>query len=239
MKIPKFEDLIIFENEEVIVVNKPPFFSSLDDRNGDTVNMLRMGKAYAGDVQLCHRLDKETSGSLIFAKNADSYRSISMQFEHREVNKIYHAIVDGQHRFEEVYVDLPIAIGSKGIVKIDRALGKRADTYFNTLQLFKHYTLMECRPLTGRMHQIRIHLATQRASIAGDDTYGGKPIFLSKIKRGYKLSKDQEELPIMKRFALHAKSISFKLLNGETVTVEAEYPKDFEAALSLLNKFDA
>jgi 23S rRNA pseudouridine955/2504/2580 synthase len=175
---------------------------------------------------------------LIFAKNADVYRHISMQFEHREVKKIYHAIVDGQHRFEEVYVELPIAIGSKGIVKIDRALGKRAETYFNTLQLFKHYTLMECRPLTGRMHQIRIHLATQRASIAGDDTYGGKPIFLSKIKRGYKLSKDQEELPLMKRFALHAKAVSFKLLNGEEITIEAEYPKDFDAALKLLGKFD-
>lgn len=239
MKIPKFTDLILFENDEVIVVNKPPFFSSLDDRNGDTVNMLKMGRAYADDVQLCHRLDKETSGALIFAKNPESYRSISMQFEHREIKKIYHAIVDGQHKFQDLYVDLPIAIGAKGQVRIDKAEGKRAETYFSTLELYKHFTLMECRPLTGRMHQIRIHLATQRASITGDEMYGGRPMYLSKIKRGYKISKDQEELPIMKRFALHAQSVSFKLLNGEEVTVKSEYPKDFDAAISLLNKFDS
>ncbi len=238
MKIPKFQDLILFENDEVIVVNKPPYFSSLDDRAGESTNMLRMGKQYAGDVQLCHRLDKETSGALIFAKNPDSYRSISMQFEHREVKKIYHAIVDGQHKFQDLYVDLPIAIGAKGQVRIDKAEGKRAETYFSTLELYKHYTLMECRPLTGRMHQIRIHLATQRASITGDDMYGGKPMFLSKIKRSYKQSSEETELPILKRFALHAFSVSFKLLNGEEISINAPYPKDFGVAKTQLDKFD-
>lgn len=238
MKVPVFKDLIIFENDDIIVVNKPPFISSLDDRNGDTINMLRLAKANYDDAQICHRLDRETSGALIFAKNPEAYRNVSMQFEHREVKKIYHAIADGQHRFENMEVDLPIGIGNKGVVRIDKAEGKPADTLFNTIELFKHYTLIECQPRTGRMHQIRIHLATQRASITGDGLYGGKPFYLSKIKRGYKLSKDQEELPILKRFALHAKQVSFKLMNGELVSIDAPYPKDFETGLKMLQKFD-
>lgn len=238
MKIPNFKDLLLFENDDVLVVNKPPFLSSLDDRNGDTINMLRLAKAEYDDIQICHRLDRETSGALIFAKHPEAYRNVSMQFEHREVNKIYHAIADGQHRFENVLVDLPIGIGNKGVVRIDRAEGKDAETVFNTIQLFKHYTLIECKPKTGRMHQIRIHLATQRAPITGDDLYSGKPFYLSKIKRGYKLSKEQEELPIMKRFALHAKQVGFKLINGESILVDAPYPKDFDTALKMLQKFD-
>jgi 23S rRNA pseudouridine955/2504/2580 synthase len=238
MKVPNFKDLILFENDDIVVVNKPPFISSLDDRNGETINMLRLAKQEYEDAQICHRLDRETSGALIFAKNPEAYRNVSMQFEHREVKKIYHAIADGQHRFDNMEVDLPIGIGSKGVVRIDKGEGKAADTLFNTIQLFNHYTLIECQPRTGRMHQIRIHLATQRASITGDALYGGKPFYLSKIKRGYKLSKDQEELPILKRFALHAKQVEFKLMNGEAILVDAPYPKDFETGLKMLMKFD-
>jgi 23S rRNA pseudouridine955/2504/2580 synthase len=238
MKVPKFSDLKLFEDDDFVVVNKPAFLSSLDDRNGDTINMLKLARQEYDDIQIAHRLDRETSGALIFAKNPEAYRTISMQFEHREVTKIYHAIVDGQHQFQDLLVDLPIATGSKGQVKIDKALGKAAETTFTTLELFRHYSLIECRPKTGRMHQIRIHLATQRASITGDDMYGGKPLFLSKIKRHYKLAKDTDELPVLKRFALHAQAIQFKTMNGTSVTVEAPYPKDFDAGLKLLFGYD-
>jgi 23S rRNA pseudouridine955/2504/2580 synthase len=88
------------------------------------------------------------------------------------------------------------------------------------------------------MHQIRIHLATQRASITGDDLYGGKPFMLSAIKRNYRLSKEQEEQPIMKRFALHARAIGFKLADGSAINIEAPYPKDFDTMLKMLQKFD-
>ncbi|MXV50546.1 RNA pseudouridine synthase [Pedobacter sp. HMF7647] len=242
MKFPKFQDLILFEDDNVIVVNKPPFISSLDERSaqgaGGEINMLRLAKAYSSDAQVCHRLDKETSGCLIIAKNPEAYRSVSMQFERRKVKKIYNAVVDGTHVFNELLVDLPILnIGNKN-VSISRSEGKAAETWFNSLRYFKHYTLVECRPVTGRMHQIRIHLATQKASIAGDDMYGGKPVFLSKIKRGYYLGKDQEELPIMKRFALHAKEVTFTLLDGTEKTITAGYPKDFETLLKQLERFD-
>jgi 23S rRNA pseudouridine955/2504/2580 synthase len=127
----------------------------------------------------------------------------------------------------------------KGNVTISRQEGKRAETWFQSLKYFKHYTLVECRPVTGRMHQIRIHLATQRASIAGDEMYKGEPVFLSKIKRKYHLGKDQEELPIMKRFALHAYEVTFKITPGTEITIHAPYPKDFETLLKLLEKFDS
>ena len=200
--------------------------------------MLRLARNYWQDAQICHRLDKETSGALIIAKNPEAYRSVSIQFEKRQVKKVYHAIIDGTHVFEELLIDLPILNVGKGNVTISRQEGKRAETWFNSIKYFKHYTLAECRPVTGRMHQIRIHLATQRASIAGDELYKGKPVLLSELKRNYRLGKDQEELPIMKRFALHAFEVSFKINPEEEITVHAPYPKDFETLLKLLEKFD-
>lgn len=238
MKFPKFQDLILFENPDIIVVNKPPFLSSLDEREGGEINLLRLAKHYWADAQICHRLDKETSGALIIAKNPEAYRAVSMQFEKRQVKKVYHAIIDGTHVFENLFIDLPILNIGKGSVTISRQEGKRAETWFNSLRYFKHYTLVECKPVTGRMHQIRIHLATQRASIAGDETYKGKPVLLSELKRNYRLGKDQEELPIMKRFALHAYEVTFKINPDEEITVHAPYPKDFETLLKLLEKFD-
>ena len=239
MKVPKFTDLILFEDDDIIVVNKPAFISTLDEREGSEINMLRLAKNYSDDAQICHRLDKETSGALIIAKNPEAYRSVSMQFEKRKVKKVYHAIIEGTHVFEELLIDLPILNVGKGNVTISRQEGKRAETWFQSLKFFKHYTLVECRPVTGRMHQIRIHLATQRASIAGDEMYKGKPVFLSDIKRKYHLGKDQEEMPIMKRFALHAYEVTFKLMNDKDITIHAPYPKDFETLLKLLDKFDS
>ena len=239
MKYPNFKDLIIFENDDYIVVNKPPFVASLDERStAGEVNILRLAKQYADDAQVCHRLDKETSGAIVIAKNPDAYRNLAMQFERRKVKKTYHAVVDGQFQFENLFIDLPILNDGNKSVSIDRQDGKRAETYFNTIKHYKHYTLVECKPVTGRMHQIRIHLATQRAAIAGDHMYKGKPVFLSTLKKGYRIAKDEEELPIMKRFALHAKQIVFKGLDEQDISVEAPYPKDFTTLLKLLDKFD-
>ncbi len=240
MKYPNFKDLIIFENDDYIVVNKPPFVASLDERGAaGEVNILRLAKQYSADAQVCHRLDKETSGAIVIAKNPEAYRNLAMQFERRKVKKVYHAVVDGQFQFDNLFVDLPILNDGNKNVSIDRQEGKRAETYFNTLKHYKHYTLVECKPVTGRMHQIRIHLATQRAAIVGDHMYKGKSVFLSAIKKGYRIAKDEEELPIMKRFALHAKEIVFKGLDEQDISIEAPYPKDFATLLKLLDKFDS
>lgn len=238
-KFPKFQDLIIFEDDNLIVINKPPFVASLDNRSGDEVNILRLAKKYHPDTQVCHRLDKDTSGLLLLAKNPETYRLISIEFERRRVDKIYHAIISGTHTFTNLSVDLPILNQGNKNVSIDRANGKPAETIFNSIQYFRHFTLVECKPITGRMHQIRIHLATQRAAIVGDEMYRGKPVYLSQIKkRGFTMTKGEEEQPIMKRFALHAHQIRFSIERKE-YNFEAPYPKDFATLLKLLEKFDS
>ncbi len=237
-KFPKFQDLIIHEDDNLIVINKPPFIASLDARDGGEINILRLAKKYHADAQVCHRLDKDTSGVLLIAKNPETYRLMSIEFEKRRVGKIYHAIIGGTHIFENLKVDLPILNQGNKNVTIDRYLGKPSETIFNSIRYFKQFTLVECKPITGRMHQIRIHLATQHAAIVGDTLYKGKPVYLSQIKkRGYTLSKDQEEQPIMKRFALHSRSVNFQL-NGHEYAFEADYPKDFATLLKQLEKFD-
>ena len=135
MKPIKFKDLILQEDQDYILINKPPFISTLEDRN-DPQNILALAKEYAPDAQVCHRLDKDTSGVLAIARNPAAYRHLSMQFESRAVKKIYHAVVDGTHQFDNVLVDAPILKQNDGTVKISR-LGKEAQTYFTTLQLYK------------------------------------------------------------------------------------------------------
>ncbi len=241
MKFPVFEDMILFEDEDLILVNKPPFLSSLEDRHQIGPNLLSMAKKYWPEAQVCHRIDRETSGLMILAKNPAAYRTIAMQFERRKVKKIYHAILDGTHEFKDLEIDLPISQEKVGKVRIDRKEGKKANTFFNSIAYFRHYTLVEAMPVTGRMHQIRIHLATQRAYISNDEMYGGKIPYLSQIKRGYRISKgEQEEIepPMIRRFALHAYKIEFKHPNGEMMEMIAPYPKDFSVFLKLLEKFD-
>lgn len=231
-----FDDLIIWEDNDYAVINKPPFVATLEDRNSN-YNILSLAKSTIPDAQVGHRLDKETSGALIIAKNPEAYRHISMQFEHREVGKEYHAVVDGTHAFKNKNVGDKILQLSNGSVKIDRK-GKEAETTFNTLKAYRYHSLIKCEPKTGRMHQIRIHLANHGASITGDEKYGGQPFYLSSVKRGYKTGKWEEEQPLIKRLALHAFSITFKRLDGQVKTVEAEYPKDFRVLISQLEKND-
>ena len=235
MHIASLKSLIIKETEDFIFINKPPFVSTLADRN-DTTTILSLAKAYDEELQICHRLDKETSGVLLLAKHPEAYRHASIQFEKRRVKKAYHAISDGIHDFENKEVDLPLHITSSGYVKISHKKGKAAKTHFTTLEAYKKHTLIHCAPESGRMHQIRVHLASLEASIVGDEQYGGKPLLLSAIKSKYNAGKKGEELPIIKRFALHAYQLSFETEAGELLSCVAEYPKDFAVALKQLDK---
>lgn len=228
-----FKDMILFEDEDYVLVNKPPFLSTLDDRHGGP-NLLALAREYIATAQVCHRLDKDTSGVLAIAKNPEAYRHLNMQFENRQVGKVYHAIVDGIHNFRDELVDAPILKLDDGVVKISRGEGKSAQTWFTALRSYRYHSLIECRPVTGRMHQIRIHLATQRAPITGDETYGGQPFLLSRVKRNYKLKKGTEEEPFMKRMALHAFSLQFDDMSGKRQIVEAPYPKDLQALIRQL-----
>jgi len=170
---------------------------------------------------------------LILAKTSEMHRHLSMQFEHRKVTKTYHAIVEGKIEFNQLLVDLPINTSDLNRIRIDHKNGKSAQTEFQSVELFNRFTLMECKPKTGRLHQIRVHLASQNARISADEKYGGIIPLLSHIKR--KIS--GEDRPLIDRFALHAKSISFNDLDNTAVTVDCPYPKDYEVFLKLLRKY--
>lgn len=239
MKKVQFTDLILFENDQVVVVNKPPMLSSLDERFADAPSLLRLAKSHHPDLRLCHRLDKETSGALILAKNDAAYRFISMEFEHRRVVKKYHAIVEGLHQFDMEEVDLPIGPFRNGLMKVDFGGGKEALTYFKSIAYFRHFTLVECTPITGRTHQIRVHLAARKAVITNDIAYGGKPPMLSNFKRNYNLGKFDEERPLIGRLALHAHSVTFRYAEDQEVTATAVYAPDFGVLLKQLEKYDS
>lgn len=228
----KIEDNILFEDKDYLAINKPPFLSTLEDRN-DPMDVLKLAKAYTEDAQICHRLDRDTSGVLLIAKHPEAYRHASIQFEMRKMGKLYHAVVDGLHNFNEELVDAPILKRSDGSVRIDRE-GKPSKTFFSTIATFKNHSLIGCRPITGRTHQIRIHLSRLNASITGDFAYGGRPFYLSSVKRKFNLKKDEEEKPVMSRMALHAFSLEFKDLAEKTVRIEAPYPKDMKALIRQL-----
>jgi RluA family pseudouridine synthase len=238
MKFKPFKSYIIFEDDNLIAINKPSMVSSLQDRLGIQPSVHDWAKSYFENCQLCHRLDKETSGIMLIAKNPETYREMAIKFEKREVDKTYWAIADGRHYFEQLTVDIPLAVSSKGRAKVDKQDGKPAETDFTVVETFKHFSLIECKPITGRLHQIRIHLATQNAQIAGDRVYGGSSPFLSTIKRNYNYPKDEEPRPMIQRAALHAKRISFSLY-GNSFNIDAPLSKDMNVFLKLIRKYDS
>jgi len=234
---PRFEELILFQNKDYILVNKPPFLSTLEDRVSED-NLLALAREYEAQAQAAHRLDKGTSGVLAIARNPEAYRHLSLQFEARSVTKVYHAVADGRHDFKEMFVSARIQKMKDGVVKL-ATRGKDAETRFETMEVFPLHTLIECRPVTGRMHQIRVHLASLGAPITGDELYGGKPFLVSSVKRAYRAKKGTEEQPLIRRMALHAFSLEFKGLDSETIRCNAPYPKDFAVLLRQLRSHKA
>jgi 23S rRNA pseudouridine955/2504/2580 synthase len=228
----RFSDILLHEDDDYMIVNKPAGLSTLEDRS-DPNNLLALARAYHSEAQVCHRLDKETSGVLVLARNPEAYRHLSLQFQNRTVDKVYQAVCDGLHDFRDAVVDRPLKKSGDGIIRIHRE-GQPARTIFNTIAVYRMHTLVSCRPITGRMHQIRVHLASRGAPITGDTTYGGKPFYLSSLKRNFNLGKYESEEPLMKRLALHAFSIRFEDLAHRTVIVEAPLPKDMRALIRQL-----
>ena len=231
--------MILFENDDYFVLNKPPFLATLDDRTFTSPNMLRLTRQHFPAAQMGHRLDKETSGALAVAKNPEAYRHLAMQFEHHEVGKLYHAVAQGVHHFEDRVVDRAVEISPRGGKARLAFKGKPAETIFNTMETFRRHTLVACQPITGRMHQIRLHLQYAGAPIVGDTLYGSEPLLLSSIKRKFNLRQGTEEQPVMQRFALHAAHLQFKGLKGEEIQVDAPYPKDFAVLLKVLRQHGA
>lgn len=233
-KKKKFSDFIIHEDDDFIIINKPPHVSTLSDRN-DSFNILELARGYFNDVKVCHRLDKETSGALVLAKSDVVYKYFSGLLEHRLVHKLYHAIVSGRQDIEEQEINAPIYTSSSKS-RVDFHQGKPSNTLITTKAIYKSHSLLACMPVTGRMHQIRVHLAQIGLPIIGDRIYGGSDIYLSEIKKNYKYGKFAEERPLLPRLALHAEGLRFPDREEKEISIQAPYPKDFAAATNQLEK---
>ncbi len=235
MRKYELNDIILYENDDVLAVNKPSGLSTLDDRI-DTSNVLLLIKKSYPQIQNCHRLDKYTSGVLLFAKNPETYRAVSLKFQNREIKKVYHAVAHGNTDFVNVEVDVPLVIKPAGNVFFDYKHGKESKTIFTTLRNYKMCSLLECIPITGRKHQIRVHLKYLKHPIVSDVAYGGEQFFLSSIKKKYKRS-EREERPLIDRMALHAYSLEFDLHDYGRISITAPYPKDIRLLLNQLEKY--
>lgn len=236
-KAPKALE-IVFENPDFLVVNKPAGVASLDEHVYTVPSMLRRIKHLYPEAQLCHRLDKDTSGCLLVSKHNEAYKYAAALFEKRKIEKRYYAIVNGVHHFERLEVNLPLFLSNKR-VKVSHSSGKQAVTFFTTEEVFRHFTLVKCEPITGRLHQIRVHLFTQNAPIINDTLYSGKPPMMSDIKRHFRLSKQEEkEEPIISSIGLHAASLRFEGMDGQIIEAHAPLRKEMEALLNILRKYD-
>ncbi|MEY2925107.1 MAG: hypothetical protein RLZZ337_1655 [Bacteroidota bacterium] len=238
MKTFRIKQNIVFENDDFLAINKPAGISSLHERLGEAISIIELVKSINEEYQLCHRIDKDTSGVLLISKHKQAYIQASKTFEKRKVKKLYHAVVDGVHTFENLTINLPLITTRSGRAAINHQKGKPSTTSINSIENFGHYTLVACEPITGRQHQIRLHLASQHASITADTVYGGKLPYLSKLKRNFTTNKTDEESPMIARFVLHAYSLELPGLNEEPLHIIAPYPNDMEVFVKLLRKYD-
>jgi 23S rRNA pseudouridine955/2504/2580 synthase/23S rRNA pseudouridine1911/1915/1917 synthase len=230
---------IIYQDDDIVVVNKPSGIVVIPDQYTDEEGTLAgmLKKQLNQKMWVVHRTDRDTTGVLVFAKSAQSHRNISMQFENLKVHKKYIALLSGVLEEDKGVISKPILISGRD-VSIDIE-GKESITNFDVTERFKSYTLVEAMPLTGRRHQIRIHFWSIGHPLAIDSKYGvADPMMLSRLKRGYKAKKGEEEKPIISRLTLHAASLTFALLQtGKEQTFKSPLPKDFELALKQLRKY--
>ena len=233
----KINDLIIYEDDQLVALNKPAGMLTIQDRAGNPALKNALQNKY-GEIFTVHRLDKDTSGMIVFARNETSHRQLSQLFESREVAKYSVGLVIGKPAQPSGTIDIGLMDHPvrKGMMVANRK-GKPSITDFEVLESFRQYSWVQFRIHTGRMHQIRVHMKHLGTPLVCDELYGdGKPVLLSNIKSRYNLSKvELEERPILARLALHSWKLSFNL-PGKAYNLEAEPPKDIRALLQQLRK---
>ena len=223
---------ILWQDNSIIAVAKPAGLASIPGR-GETDSV-------AGRMQMkiVHRLDKETSGVMLLARDTAAQRHVSMQFQNNQVEKEYLALVAGRPAGESGVIEAPIGV-HPAIKKRMAVLkhGRPARTDWRIEGQFGALTLLRCFPRTGKTHQIRVHLAHIGVPLAVDPLYNPRsaPIFLSHYKRSYRRSAEPER-PLLRRLSLHAHRLTFTDLSGQRITVECPPPKDFRATLSMLSR---
>ncbi len=230
----------VFENDSFIVLNKPAGLLSIPDRLGKEISLKALLQEKYDHIFTVHRLDRDTSGLIVFAKNEETHKALSQQFEDRTTNKTYVGFVLGNLSSSSGQIDEPIAEhpGKKGMMMVHKK-GKPSFTEYKVLEDFGAYSWLEFKLLTGRTHQIRVHMHSLGHPIACDPLYGdGKPIYISSLKKNYKLSRAaEEETPMLNRLALHAWKLSFADAEGNQHEFEGSLPKDLKALLQQLSKW--
>jgi 23S rRNA pseudouridine1911/1915/1917 synthase len=235
----KIEEYILHEDDSLVAINKPSGMLTIPDREGKDVSLKQLLKAKYGNIFTVHRIDKDTSGVVVFTKTEEAHKELSQLFEARETVKIYNGFVLGSPAEKSGTINDPIAEHpvKKGVMTVYKK-GKESITEYEVVESFKLYSWMQFHILTGRTHQIRVHMKHLGHPIVCDNLYGdGKPVLVSAIKRKrFNLSKsEEEERPILSRLALHASRLQFQL-DGKDYNFEAELPKDLRALLQQLNK---
>ncbi|MCW3105795.1 MAG: RluA family pseudouridine synthase [Segetibacter sp.] len=230
---------IIFQNDHFIAINKPAGLLSIPDRFGKDPSVKSILQDHLGKIYTIHRLDKDTSGLIIFAKDEVTHKDLSQKFEGREVEKYYVGLVNGTLMNKEGTIDVPIMEHpGKSTLMMANKKGKPSVTDYKVLEEFGLYSWVQFQIYTGRTHQIRVHSKYIGNSIVCDELYGeGQPVLLSSIKRKFKLSKNElEERPLLNRLALHSWQIKFTDAEGIKHELEAPLSKDLKALLQQLRK---
>lgn len=252
---PKLE--ILYDDNAVTAIAKPSGITSVSERwdpNAPTaIDLLwelwqkqpaKFGWNNGEEIprpHVIHRLDKDTSGLILFGKNRDAQVSLREQFRVRTVEKIYFALTAGIPLPAEGSIEISIEEdgGRPGRVRRVSRGGKECFTDYKTLETFGWYAWVELHPKTGRTHQLRISLREVSAPIVADRDYGdGAPLFLSQVKKSYRPGRGEEERPLLGRLGLHAAKLTFRSpITDENVTIEAPLPKDLRATLRQLERW--
>lgn len=232
---------IVYEDDYIVAVNKPAGLLTIPDRfRQDIPNLFAMLQAGREELYTIHRLDKYTSGGIIFAKDRETHRAISQQFMDREPEKYYVAIVDGIIREKEGEIDQPLteSMSTRGKMLVHQR-GKESRTTYKVLEEHGNFSYVELRIHSGRLHQIRVHMAHIGHPLVVDSLYGKRDeFFLSEIKRKkFNLKKNHEEQALLTRQPLH--SVRLSLIHPMTekrLELEFPVPKDISALMKQLRK---
>ncbi|MHC4124322.1 MAG: RluA family pseudouridine synthase [Planctomycetota bacterium] len=242
--MPKVKVEIIYQDEEILVVNKPGDVSVTKDRSGKQqlteILAPQLGEEMTGKLCLIHQMDKHTSGVMMLALNKQSQSEMTSYFEKRLTKKTYLAIVRGIAFEKEGVIEAPIARSkhNPAVMCINRKKGKQAITRWRLLADFVDAALLAVSPITGRTHQLRVHLPSIGLPLAIDPIYGGaKALYLSDFKSNYRLGKGQTEKPLIERLTLHAYQLELPdSENGRPNCFIAPLDKKFKAAIKMLTR---
>ncbi|MHC4458161.1 MAG: RluA family pseudouridine synthase [Planctomycetota bacterium] len=236
---------IIYEDDDIIVLNKQPdmiVHPARGNTHGTLVNALAfysdklssgLGEFRPGIV---HRLDRDTTGVMVVTKNDTAQWKIAKQFEQRQTNKTYLAIVHGTPELMADRISAPLGIHPRIREKytIRPEVGKEAITFYEVIQSFRGFALLKLTPKTGRTHQIRVHLSHIKHPIVADDMYGGKLVYPWQLADTEAVPQD----PVISRIALHASTLEFKHpTTSEIMKFEAPLPEDMQNLLNMLLKY--